>query len=44
MIVIYTEETLSLIFQRDGAEETNKLIAQGKIISTEGLNYLKIEE
>ena len=43
MTVIYTEETLNLIAQRQGVEEANKIVAQGKIVETT-IKYLKIEE
>lgn len=38
------ESTINLLVQRDGIEETNKLIAQGHIVVTETVKYLKIEE
>ncbi len=44
MKIIYTESTLNLLVQRDGIEETNKLIEQGKIVVTDNVKYLKIEE
>lgn len=43
MTIIYTEETLNLIAQRQGIEEANKIVAQGKIVETT-IKYLKIEE
>lgn len=43
MKIIYTEETLNLIAQRQGVEEANKIVAQGKIVETT-IKYLKIEE
>lgn len=44
MKIIYTEETLNLIAQRQGVEEANKIVAQGKVVGTETVKYLKIEE
>lgn len=44
MKIIYTEETLNLIAQRQGVEEADKIVAQGKIVETETIKYLKIEE
>ena len=44
MKIIYTEATLNLLVQRDGIEETNKLISRGEIIVTDNVKYLKIEE
>lgn len=44
MKTIYMFETLSLIAQRQGVEEANKIVAQGKIVETETVKYLKIEE
>lgn len=44
MKTIYMYETLSLIAQRQGIEEANKIVAQGKIVETETVKYLKIEE
>ena len=41
---IYMEQTLNLLVQRDGIEETNKLISKGHIVVTETVKYLKIEE
>ena len=35
-------ETLNLIAQRQGVEEANKIVAQGKIVETT-VKYLKIE-
>lgn len=43
MTIIYTQETLNLIAQRQGVEEANKIVAQGKIVETT-IKYLKIEE
>lgn len=43
MTIIYTQETLNLIAQRQGIEEANKIVAQGKIVETT-IKYLKIEE
>lgn len=44
MTVIYTENTINLLVQRDGIEETNQLISQGQIVVTETVKYLKIED
>lgn len=44
MKTIYMFETLSLIAQRQGIEEANKIVSQGKIVETETVKYLKIEE
>lgn len=44
MIIIYTEETLNLIAQRQGVEEANKIVSQGRIVEAETIKYLKIEE
>jgi hypothetical protein len=44
MKIVYMEQTLNLLVQRDGIEETNKLISQGKLVVTETVKYLKIEE
>ena len=44
MKTIYMYQTLSLIAQRQGVEEANKIVAQGKIVVTETVKYLKIEE
>ena len=43
MKTIYMYETLNLIAQRQGVEEANKIVAQGKIVETT-VKYLKIEE
>lgn len=41
-MIIYTEAILNLLVQRDGIEETNKLILQGKLVVTDNVKYLKI--
>jgi hypothetical protein len=43
-MTIYMYETLSLIARRQGLEEANKIAEQGKIVETETIKYLKIEE
>lgn len=43
MKTIYMFETLSLIAQRQGVEEANKIVAQGEIVETT-VKYLKTED